>query len=159
PLGGIEGGIPSSWALCTVYGILLSCFALEHGLHRLAHVGGTLDAGDARRAERVVLRRGGAFPALDDRAGVAHALARGRGLAADERDDRLLHVRLDPGGRLLFHGAADFADHDHRASARVLVEQIEAVDEVRPLHGVAADADRARLPVAERRELPHGFVG
>ena len=62
-------------------------------LHRLhhgdAHVGRALGDRDARGAEGVLLLGGRALAARDDRAGVAHALARGRRRARDERRDGL----------------------------------------------------------------------
>jgi hypothetical protein len=44
------------------------------------------------------LLRGAAGLAFDDRSGVPHALARGRGLAGDEPDDGLGHLLLDDSG-------------------------------------------------------------
>src|SRR5262249_58945254 len=66
----------------------------EHARDGGAHVGGTLDGGDAGRFHRLHLLGGGAFAARDDRARVAHAAARRRGLAADEADDRPCAVPL-----------------------------------------------------------------
>src|SRR5438105_8370459 len=66
-----------------------------------AHVGGTLDRGDAGGLHGLHLLRGRALAARDDRAGVAHAAAGGRRLAADEADHGLGHVGLDEGRRLL----------------------------------------------------------
>ena len=56
---------------------------------------------------------GRALPAGDDRAGVAHLLAGGRGDTRDVGHDRLGHLGGDELGRLFFGRAADLADHDH----------------------------------------------
>ena len=61
--------------------------------------------------------------------------------------------------RALLGAAADLADHDHAVGVRVVVEELEHVDEVRAVDRVAADADAGRLADAERRELADGFVG
>src|SRR5438105_4612608 len=86
---------------------LLAC--LDRLLHGRAEVGRAVrdrDAGGAEGAD-LLLRRAAA--AADDRAGVAHALARRRRLAGDERGDRLGHVLLDELGRPLLRRAADLA--------------------------------------------------
>src|SRR5512143_3354750 len=73
-------------------------FLAHHAGDGRAHVGGALDGGDAGGFHRGHLLGGGALAARDDGAGVAHAAAGRRGLAADETDDRLGDVRLDEGG-------------------------------------------------------------
>src|SRR5689334_21966130 len=64
--------------------------AAETRLDGGAHVGGALHNADAGRLERGHLLGGGALATRDDRAGVAHAAARGGRLTGDEADDRLL---------------------------------------------------------------------
>src|SRR3546814_5494157 len=54
---------------------------------------------------------GGIGTARDQRAGVAHALARRRRDAGDEAHHRFLHVVFGPLGGVDFVGTADFADH------------------------------------------------
>ena len=56
-------------------------------------------------------------------------------------DDRLLEVRLDPGGRVFFGAAADLADHDHGVGVGILAEQLQRVDVRRADQRIAADAD------------------
>ena len=120
---------------------------------------GDFATSNPRRFHGLDLLRRRALAAGDDRAGVAHAASRRRGLAGDESDHRLLHVRLHVLRRGLFGVAADFADHDHGFGLRIVVEQLERVDEIRADDRIAADADRGRLPDAARGELVHGFVG
>ena len=60
--------------------------------------------------------------------GVAHPASGRRRLAGDEADDRLLEVRLDPGGRLFFGAAADLANHDDRFGFGIVGEQLQRVD-------------------------------
>ena len=103
------------------------------------------------------LRR--ALAAGDDRARVSHPLARRRGHARDEADDRLFHVVLRPQRGGLLVAAADLADHHHGVGVRIVVEQLEHVDVLQAVDRVAADADRGRLPEAELGELPDRFVG
>ena len=95
----------------------------------------------------------------DDRPGVAHAPARRRRLAGDERGHRLRDVLRDVLGRLLLGGAADLADHQDRLGPRVVLEHLQQVDLVRADDRVAADADARRLRVAQVRELEDGLVG
>ena len=97
----------------------------------------------------------GARAARDDRAGMAHPLALGRGPAGDERDLRDVREVLGrPGGRLLLGGAADLADQHERLGLGVRREQLEDVEELRPDDRVAADADAGRLAEARRRSSP-----
>ena len=91
--------------------------------------------------------------------GVAHPASRRRGLAGDEADDRLLEVRLDPGGRVLLGVAADLADHHDRLGRRVAGEQRQRVDEARADQRIAADADAGRLAEAEPGQLVDRLVG
>src|SRR6185503_8054227 len=105
----------------------------------------------------LLLRR--ALAAGNDRARVAHALARRRGDAGNETHDRLLHVLLDPLRRGFLVRAADLANHDDGLGLRVVVEHLHHVDVLEPVHRVAADADAARLAETELGELPDRFVG
>src|SRR6185437_16046434 len=104
-------------------------------------------------------RRGRAFAAGNDRAGVTHALARGRTGAGDERDDGFLHVFLDEFGGFLFGAAADFADHDDALRLFIILEQSQAIDEVQTIDRIATDADAGALAEAHVGGLEHGFVG
>jgi len=70
-----------------------------------------------------------------------HPLARWGCDPGDEGGDRLLHVVPDPAGGLLFCPAADFADQKDRLRVRVVVEQLQAVDELHADDRVAANAD------------------
>src|SRR4051812_40824719 len=91
---------------------------------------------------------------------MAHATARGRGRAADEADDRLLILRrADKLGGVLLGGAADLADHDDALRLVILEEELEAVDEVGAVDGIAADADAGRLAEPGRGGLRDGLVG
>ena len=74
-------------------------------------------------------------------------------------DDRLLEVRLDPGGGLFLGAAADLADHDHGVGVRIVGEQLQRVDVRRADQRIAADADAGRLAQAEPRELVDRLVG
>ena len=78
---------------------------------------------DAGRLERGDLLLGGAGRAGDDRAGVAHAAARGRGLPGDEADDRLRHVLLHERRGVLLVGAADLAHHHDGVGLGILLER------------------------------------
>ena len=105
----------------------------------------------------LVLGRAGS-PA-DDGAGVAHAFARRRRLARDERRDWLLHVLLDKRRRLLFGVAANLPHHQNRFRLRIVLEQLERVDERGADDGIAAQADAGRLPQFQTRQLPDRLVG
>src|SRR3989344_2328484 len=94
----------------------------------------------------------------DQRAGVAHALARGRGDTGDEADDGLFHVGLAPLGGFGFVRAADLANHDDGIGVRVVVERLHDVDVLEAVDRVTADAHGAGLTQAEFGQLSHGFV-
>src|SRR5215213_6798103 len=102
----------------------------------------------ALRLQRLGLRGGRALRARDDRAGVAHRLARRRGEARDVGDDRLGHVGLDELGSALLGVAADLARQHDELGLRVLLEEAEDVDERRARDRVAADADDRRVAEA-----------
>src|SRR3569623_1155513 len=125
--------------------------------HRLAQLGGGGGDGDLGRLQRLDLFRRRALAAADDGAGVAHALAGGRGLAGDERRHRLLHVVAHERGRVLLGRAADLADHQHRLGRWIGLEQLQHVDEVQPLHRIAADPHRGGLPATQRGQLMRGL--
>src|SRR5690606_9993411 len=105
------------------------------------------------------LLRGRALAAGDDGARVAHALARGRGLARDEAGDGLGELARHVLGGGLLRAAADLSDHDDRVGLRVGVEQLEAVDEVRAVDRITAVALRGALTETELGELVHRLIG
>src|SRR5690349_1943024 len=86
--------------------------ALQRVADQARNLGRNARHGNARGFERRHLLGGRAAAARDDRAGVPHALAGRRGLAGDERHDRLLHVLADELGGLFLVAAADLA-HEH----------------------------------------------
>src|SRR5581483_8614872 len=55
-------------------------------------------------------------------------------------------------------GAADFAHHQDRLGLRVVLEQVQGVDERRTDNGVAAQSDASRLAEAQIRKLPDRLV-
>ena len=67
--------------------------------------------------------------------------------------------RADERRRLLLLLAADLADEDDRLGVRVLVEEVEHVDEVRADDRVAADPDAGRLAHAGIGHGLHDLVG
>src|SRR6516164_10927998 len=69
---------------------------------------------DAHLLQRLLLRLRGAGGAGDDRPGVAHGLALGRGEPGHVGDHRLADALLDVGGGPLLRVPADLADHDDR---------------------------------------------
>jgi hypothetical protein len=105
------------------------------GLEQLGHLAGVARDGEAALFHDGQLGVGRVGAAADQRAGMAHALARRRGDAGDEADDGLLHVGLAPARGFGLVGAADLADHDHRVGVRVVVEQRITSMCFRPLIG------------------------
>ena len=83
----------------------------------------------------------------------------GRRHPGDVGGDRLGHVGRDELRRPLLLRAADLADHHDRLRLGVLLEGVEAVDEVRARDRVAADAHARGLPDALLRELVQRLVG
>ena len=98
-----------------------------------AHVRGALDGGDAGGFHRLHLLGGGALAARDDGAGVAHAAAGRRGLAADEAHHWFRHVLLHEGGGFLLGSAPDLPDHHDRGGVRIGLEELQHVDRPSPL--------------------------
>src|SRR5690606_5530020 len=125
----------------------------------LAQVARRLHGGDAGLLQRRELALGGTGTAGRDRTGVAHALALRRAGAGDEADHRLGHVFGDELGRFFLGAAADLADHDDAFGLGVVLEQLQAVDEVQAVDRVAADADDRRLAQARVGGLLDRFVG
>src|SRR5439155_17457013 len=109
--------------------------------HGLAHLGGVAADAHAGRFERLDLGLRGALRPRDDRARVAHLLARGRGHPGDVRHDRLRHLLADVLGGAFLVGPADLTDHDDGPRVGIGLERGEAVDEAGAGNRVAADAD------------------
>jgi hypothetical protein len=84
---------------------------------------------------------------------VPHRLARRCGEAGDVGDDRLAHLGLDVGGRLLLLVAADLTDHHDVLGLVVGFEPAQHVDEGRAHDRVAPDPDDRRVAEAELRQL------
>src|SRR5262245_8214095 len=61
--------------------------------------------------------------------------------------------------RVLLGRTPDLADHDDALGLVVAEEEVQAIDEIGPIDGVAADADAGGLPQAGRRGLGHRLVG
>src|SRR4051794_24016349 len=84
----------------------------------------------------------------DDRARVAHRLARRRGDARDVADDGLGDVGRDVLGGLLLGRSADLAAEHDQLRLLVGLEELDDVDEARARDGVAADPDDRRVAEA-----------
>src|SRR3954468_22528916 len=95
--------------------------------------------------QRLSLGRRGALGARDDRAGVAHRLARRRREPRDVGHDRLGDVLGDVVGRALLGVAADLARQHDQLGLVVGLEELDDVDERRARDRVAADADDRRV--------------
>src|SRR3954454_21944970 len=105
----------------------------------------------------LALRRAGG--ARHDRPGVAHRLARRRREARDVADDRLVRMLGDVLGGLLLGRPADLAAHHDQLGLRVVLEELDDVDEARAGDGVAANADDARVAEAALGQLVADLVG
>jgi hypothetical protein len=88
-----------------------------------------------------------------------HSTPRRGGLSRDEPDHRLLEVRLDPVGRILFGIPADLTDQHHGFGRRILGEELQRVDEAGADERVAADPDTRRLAQAVTGQLVNRLVG
>ena len=93
---------------------------------------------------------------------MAHATAGRRGDASDEADDRLAAANgvgvLEEISSILLGTAANLANHDDAVGVGVLGENLEAVDKVRAVEGVAANAHDERLAEACLGRLVDGLV-
>src|SRR4051794_11302127 len=125
----------------------------------LGDLGGGAPDAHALGLERLGLRRGGALRAGDDRARVAHRLARRRREAGDVADDGLGDVLADELGGLLLGRAADLAAHDDQLGPVVGLEELDDVDERAPRHRVASDADDRGVAEAPLGQLVADLVG
>ena len=140
--------------------LVVESLFLEEFDHRLADVGDGIRDGDACCVEGCNLVRCCALAAGDDRACMTHALARRRLTAGNERRDRLiLQILLDPLCGFLLCRAADLTDDEDGVGVGVVLEELERIDEVCALDGVAADADGGRLTDARIRELECRLIG
>src|SRR6202011_5482682 len=117
-----------------------STFALDRLLHRYAQIRRRVGNNNTCSPQSGDLFLGGAATAADDRPGMAHALARRRGLARDERCYRFLHVLLDELRSPLLRTAADLTHHQDGFRLGILLEKLEHVDKVAAGNGIAADA-------------------
>src|SRR6185312_2189920 len=134
--------------------------AFEHLHHRAAERRRRIGDRDAGPLHRLYLVAGRAAAAGYNRAGMAHASARRRGGPGDEAHHRLLDLAaFDELRRLLLGRAADLADHDDRLGLVVLEEELEAIDEIGAVDGVAADPHAARLTEAGSGGLRHRLIG
>ena len=66
---------------------------------------------------------------------------------------------LDEIRRVLFRGAADFADHHDALGLVVAEEHIDAVDKIGAVYRIAADTDTGRLAETGSRRLGDRFIG
>src|SRR5690606_2262072 len=95
----------------------------------------------------------------DDRTGMAHALACRSSHTRDVGHDRLGHVGLDVGRGFFLGAAADLADHDDGLGLRVVLEQLQNVDEAGARDRVATDTNTAGLAETGVSGLLDRFVG
>src|SRR5688572_21285844 len=105
------------------------------------------------------LLRRSSLASVDNGAGMPHAATRRSGLPRDEAHHGLIHVLFDVTGRVLFRRASNFAHHHDQFSFRILIKELERLDEVRSDNRIAPDPDTRGLADAEARELPDGLVG
>src|SRR5882724_7536559 len=124
-----------------------------------AQVRGSFYRADSGGGHRGIFVFGGALPAADNGAGVAHPATRRRGLSGNEADDGLLHIGLNPFGGALFRVAADFADQNDGVGVRIIVEKLDGIEKRSADDGIAADADAGGLADAELRQLMDGLIG
>src|SRR6266478_9721293 len=124
-----------------------------------AEIGRGFDAANPGGGHGGVLVFRRALSAADDRTGMTHAASRRGGLTSDEADNRLLDIRLDELRGALFGVATDFADQDDGMRIRIVIEQLNRIEEGCANDGIAADADAGGLSNAEARQLIYGFVG
>src|SRR5579859_7136763 len=131
----------------------------HHFGHQDPGLGGVQRDFHAGCREGVDLGLGGPLGAGDDRAGMAHLLARRSRHAGDVRHDRLGHLLGDEVRCLLLLGAADLADQADRPRLRIGLERRQAIDEVGSWYRIAADTDARGHPDALLLQLVEGLVG
>ena len=76
--------------------LVIQAGLFQYAYRGLANMGYRVRYLNACRVQSLDLIVGGSLAAGDDRARMAHPFARRRLTAADETDDRFLHVGLDP---------------------------------------------------------------
>src|SRR5260370_7726366 len=124
----------------------------------MADLRGTLPRVNARGAHGGVFIFCRPLASADDRAGVAHAAARRSGLAGDEADHGLPHVRFDEFRSAFFGIAADFANHHDGVRIGIVVEEADGVKERCADDGIASDPDAGGLAYTDTPELVPAFV-
>src|SRR5262249_918019 len=82
-----------------------------------------------------------------------------RSLPRDEGNHRLLEIRFDPRGGVLFGRPADFPDHDDGVGVWILREQFQRIDVRGSDERIATDTDAGGLSETEASQLVNRFVG
>src|SRR5207249_11194419 len=57
-----------------------------------------------------------------------------------------------------FRSPADLTDHDNAPRLRILIEELDCIDEVRADDRISTDTDTGRLPDLPPRELANRFI-
>src|SRR5207249_2737025 len=127
-------------------------------LFRSPELGGARRHHQAGRPHDLRLLRRRVPERRNDRSGVSHAAALGRGETRHVADDRLRHLLLHKQRRIRFLGTADLPDHHHRLGLLVLLEQRQDVDERAAVDRVAPDAHAGRDPDAEGLQLRRRLI-
>src|SRR5262249_4862437 len=90
---------------------------------------------------------------------MAHALAGRSGLSGDKRCHRLSDVLFDKFRRLLFRAAADLTHHQDRLRSRIILEELQGIDERGAYDWITPEADAGRLSESKIGELPNRLIG
>ena len=100
-----------------------------------------------------------ALATRDDRTGMPHPFPGRSRHPRDVCHDGFADILLDEGSGRLFVASTDLPHHDDAFGGRVLLEELENIDEVHAAHRIAADANASRLTETVPSRLVHSLVG
>lgn len=102
-----------------------------------------LDANSIKGFDLVCSR---ALATRDDCTSMAHTLARRRLTAGNEGGYRFIrHILFDPGSGIFFRIATDLANDQNSFCIRIVLEELQCIDEVCTLDRVATDTNSCGL--------------
>ena len=114
---------------------------------------------DACRVQCFNLVISRSLAAADDGARMTHAFAGRRLTAADEPDNRFLHVGFDPLRRLFFRRTANLADHNDSQRVVVCIKGFQGFNIIHALNRIAAQTYRGGLADTCHSQLVGRFIG
>ena len=90
---------------------------------------------------------------------MTHSFSRRGSHPRDKAHDRLFHIGLCPLRRIDFIGATNLPNHDHRVSVRIIIKELQNIDMLEPVNGIAANAHGRGLAKTHLGDLANRLIG